>query len=152
MARRPHPDCPVEATLDVLGGKWKANILRHLSSGSKRFGELRRLMPRVTQQMLTAHLRELERNGIVRREVFASVPPMVEYSLTPLGRQLAPVFDALYAWGQRYLKAVASPTVRRRRRGPASAPAGTQPAPPPSPDSRHRTNYSPSPPGRPPPG
>jgi DNA-binding HxlR family transcriptional regulator len=96
----------VEATIEVLSGKWKANILRQLHSGTKRFGELRRLMPRVTQQMLTAHLRDLERNGIINREVHARVPPMVEYSLTPLGRGLAPVFNELYAWGQLYLKAV----------------------------------------------
>ncbi len=114
MSRRPHPDCPVEATLEVLGGKWKANILRQLHSGSKRFGELRRLMPRVTQQMLTAHLRDLERNGVIRREVYARVPPMVEYSLTPLGQQLAPVFNEMYAWGQLYLMAVKSPAAPRR--------------------------------------
>ena len=73
-------------------------------SGTKRSGELRRLMPAVTQQMLTAHLRKLERDGIIHREVFAQVPPKVEYSLTPLGRSLGPVFDTIYEWGVIYLK------------------------------------------------
>jgi DNA-binding HxlR family transcriptional regulator len=97
-------DCPVEATLEVIAGKWKPNIIFHLLPGTKRFGQLRRLMPDVTQQMLTAHLRELERHGIIHREVYAQVPPKVEYSLTPLGRGLGPVFDKIYEWGVTYLK------------------------------------------------
>jgi DNA-binding HxlR family transcriptional regulator len=113
MSRRPNKDCPVEATLDVLSGKWKANILFQLHSGTKRFGELRRLIPKVTQQMLTAHLRDLERSGIIRRRVYANVPPQVEYSLAPLGRKLAPVFDAMYAWGLGYLKAVRGPATSK---------------------------------------
>jgi DNA-binding HxlR family transcriptional regulator len=104
MGRRAKEDCPVETTLEVLTGKWKANILFHLLTGTKRFGELRRLMPKVTQQMLTAHLRELERDGIIHREVYVQVPPKVEYSLTQLGRGLAPVFDKIYEWGAVYLK------------------------------------------------
>jgi DNA-binding HxlR family transcriptional regulator len=104
VGRRAKEDCPVETTLEVLTGKWKANILFHLLTGTKRFGELRRLMPKVTQQMLTAHLRELERDGIIHREVYAQVPPKVEYSLTQLGRGLAPVFDKIYEWGTVYLK------------------------------------------------
>jgi len=95
----------VERTLAVLSGKWKANILFHLLTGTKRFGELRRLMPKVTQQMLTAHLRELERDGIIHREVYAQVPPKVEYSLTELGHGLEPVFNSIYEWGAVYLKA-----------------------------------------------
>jgi DNA-binding HxlR family transcriptional regulator len=104
MGRRAKPDCPVETTLEVLSGKWKANILFQLLPGTRRFGELRRLMPKVTQQMLTAHLRELERDGIIHREVYAQVPSKVEHSLTPLGRRLGPVFDQIYAWGLLYLK------------------------------------------------
>jgi DNA-binding HxlR family transcriptional regulator len=105
VARRAKEDCPVEKTLEVLSGKWKANILFHLTTGTKRFGELRRLMPQVTQQMLTAHLRELERDNIIHRKVYAQVPPKVEYSLTSLGRGLEPVFDKIYEWGVRYLRA-----------------------------------------------
>ena len=104
MGRRAKPDCPVETTLEVLSGKWKANILFHLLPGTQRSGELRRLMPEVTQQMLTAHLRELERDGIIHRKVYAQVPPKVEYSLTPLGRSLGPVFDKIYEWGVAYLR------------------------------------------------
>jgi DNA-binding HxlR family transcriptional regulator len=106
VGRRAKPDCPVEMTLEVLSGKWKANILFRLLSGTKRSGELRRLMPDVTQQMLTSHLRELERDGIIHRKVYAQVPPKVEYSLTPLGRSLGPVFDKIYEWGVVYLKTV----------------------------------------------
>jgi DNA-binding HxlR family transcriptional regulator len=104
VGRKAKPDCTVQTTLEVLSGKWKANILFHLLSGTKRSGELRRLMPAVTQQMLTAHLRELERDGIIHREVFAQVPPKVEYSLTPVGRSLGPVFDTIYEWGVIYLR------------------------------------------------
>ena len=104
MGRPAKPDCPVETTLGLLSGKWKANILFHLLSGPKRTGELRRLMADVTQQMLTSHLRALERDGIVHRKVYAQVPPKVEYSLTPLGRSLGPVFDKIYEWGEVYLR------------------------------------------------
>jgi DNA-binding HxlR family transcriptional regulator len=99
VGQKAKPDCPVETTLLVISGKWKANILFHLLPGPKRPGELRRLMPDVTQQMLTAHLRQLERDGIIHREVYAQVPPKVEYSLTPLGRSLGPVFETMYDWG-----------------------------------------------------
>ncbi len=109
MGRRAKPDCPVETTLEVLSGKWKANILFHLLSGTKRSGELRRLMPDVTQQMLTAHLRHLEREGIIHREVYAEVPARVEYSLTALGQSLGPVFDTIYEWGVSYLKSFKRP-------------------------------------------
>ena len=104
MAPRAKPDCPVETTLQVLSGKWKAGILFHLQSGARRSGELRRLMPEVTRQMLTAHLRELERDGLVDRKVYPQVPPKVEYSLTVLGRALEPVFEEIYQWGVVYLR------------------------------------------------
>ncbi|MGE5516272.1 MAG: winged helix-turn-helix transcriptional regulator [Bacteroidota bacterium] len=94
--------CPVEATLDLIGGKWKGVILYHLLDGTHRFGELRRKLPSVTQRMLTKQLRELEQGGVVRRVVHAEVPPRVEYSLTPLGATLRPVVLALKEWGDSY--------------------------------------------------
>jgi DNA-binding HxlR family transcriptional regulator len=94
--------CPVEATLDVIGGRWKALILYHLRDRPRRFNELRRLIPAVTQRMLTAHLRELERDGVVHREVFAVVPPRVDYSLTAVGQTLSPILAAMAEWGERY--------------------------------------------------
>jgi len=95
--------CPVEATLDVIGGKWKGVILYHLMTGTKRFGELRREIPSVTQQMLTAQLRELEQAGVVYREVYREVPPKVEYSLTDFGRTIAPIVNLMYDWGVHYM-------------------------------------------------
>lgn len=92
--------CPVETTLQVIGGRWKPLILFHLGQGPARFNVLRRLIPSVTQRMLTAHLRELEGEGVVARKVFQVVPPHVEYSLTDLGQSLMPLLDAMAAWGQ----------------------------------------------------
>lgn len=96
--------CPVEATLDVIGGKWKAVILYHLLKSTVRFGELKRLLPKVTPQMLTAQLRELEADGIVHREVYREVPPKVEYSLTPFGQSLEAIIQQMYLWGMEYEK------------------------------------------------
>ncbi|MCB1514639.1 MAG: helix-turn-helix transcriptional regulator [Hyphomicrobiaceae bacterium] len=95
--------CPVEATLDMIGGKWKGVILFRLGEGRKRFGELRKLLPKVTQRTLTQQLRELEGDGLVAREVFAEVPPRVEYSLTPLGRTLVPLLKKLKDWGEKHV-------------------------------------------------
>jgi DNA-binding HxlR family transcriptional regulator len=96
----PRPeDCPVQVTLDVLGGRWKPLALYHLRGGTRRFNELRRVMPGVTQRMLTATLRDLERDGVIRREIFPEVPPRVEYTMTPLGESLRPILDAMAAWG-----------------------------------------------------
>jgi DNA-binding HxlR family transcriptional regulator len=94
--------CAVEATLGVIGGRWKAAVLSQLSSGTKRFGQLRKLLPNVTQRMLTLQLRELEQDGLVRRTVYAEVPPRVEYDLTAWGRSLEPILLAMCEWGQRY--------------------------------------------------
>ncbi|HEL7748613.1 TPA: helix-turn-helix transcriptional regulator [Stenotrophomonas maltophilia] len=95
--------CAVEVTVEIAGGKWKPLIVHYLLSGTKRFGELRKLIGGVTQRSLTLQLRELEASGIVRREVFAEVPPRVEYTLTPLGTTLAPTLEAMKLWGERYL-------------------------------------------------
>lgn len=93
------------ATVDVIGGKWKPLIVYYLIPGTRRFGELRRLIPGATQQMLTIQLRELERDGVVHREVYREVPPKVEYSLTELGRSLEEIVALMTAWGVRYLAA-----------------------------------------------
>lgn len=95
--------CPVEACLSVIGGKWKGVILYHLLSDTIRFNELRRLMPEITQRMLTKQLRELEADGLVHRKVYPEVPPRVEYSMTEYGLTLRPVIDALFQWGIDYL-------------------------------------------------
>lgn len=94
--------CPVEVTLSIVGGKWKPMIVWFLLGGTKRFGELRRLLPGATQQMLTTQLRELEQAGVLHREVYAQVPPKVEYSLTELGRSLEQVVLQLAVWGEWY--------------------------------------------------
>ncbi|MGR3205642.1 winged helix-turn-helix transcriptional regulator [Bacillus glycinifermentans] len=91
--------CPVEATIDIIGGKWKSVILFHLIDGKKRFNELRRLIPKVTQRMLTLQLRELERDGIVHREIYKQVPPKVEYRLTEFGQTLIPIINQMMSWG-----------------------------------------------------
>jgi DNA-binding HxlR family transcriptional regulator len=93
-------DCPVRATLDVIGGKWKPVILYHLMTGPKRHGELRRLLADATQKMLTQQLRELERDGIIVRKVYPEKPPKVEYAFTTRGRTLRPAIKALCKWGK----------------------------------------------------
>ena len=95
--------CPVEATLDLIDGKWKAVILYHLLDDTVRFNELRRRLSRITQRMLTRQLRELEADGLIHREIYAQVPMRVEYSLTTLGRSLEPVVRMLWSWGNDYL-------------------------------------------------
>jgi DNA-binding HxlR family transcriptional regulator len=93
--------CPAEATLSVIGGRWKVPILWHLSAGTRRFFQLRDSLDGVTPKMLTQQLRELERDGVVARRVYAEVPPKVEYSLTDRGRSLRPVIDAMCQWGKK---------------------------------------------------
>jgi DNA-binding HxlR family transcriptional regulator len=92
-------DCPAEITLAIIAGRWKLLILRQLLAGITRSGELRRSLKGISQKVLTQHLRELEKAGVVRRTVYAEVPPKVEYCLTPSGKTLKPVLDALHAWG-----------------------------------------------------
>ena len=103
--------CPVEACLEVVGGKWKGVILFHLLGGTKRFNELMRLMPDVTQRMLTTQLRKLEADQIVARKVYPEVPPKVEYTLTEFGHTLAPVLKVVQQWGEKYLDRIT--TIRR---------------------------------------
>ncbi len=98
--------CPTETALDLIGGKWKGMILYYLCSDTRRFNELMRLIPDITQRMLTKQLRDLEAHGIVHREVYPQVPPKVEYSLTEIGETLEPVVRALETWGKGYLKAL----------------------------------------------
>lgn len=94
--------CPVDKTLAVIGGKWKPLILYQLRPGPRRFNELRRLLSSVTQRMLTAHLRELETDGVVVRRIYPVIPPHVEYSLTPLGKTLLPILTAIAEWGMEH--------------------------------------------------
>lgn len=94
----------VQTTLKVLGGKWKILILWHLKDGAKRFSELKRLMPKITEKMLIQQLRELERDGIVNRNIYSEVPPKVEYSFTEYGLTLKSVLQVLCNWGENHLK------------------------------------------------
>jgi DNA-binding HxlR family transcriptional regulator len=93
--------CPAEKTLALIGGRWKVLIVYHLLPGVRRFGELRRALGPVTPRMLAEQLRQMEQDGIVRRRLYPQIPPKVEYSLTPLGRSLGPVIDAMCCWGGR---------------------------------------------------
>ena len=95
--------CPVRTTLNVLGGKWKLLILSYLLDQPRRYGELRRLMPEITEKMLIQELRDLEADGIVARAVHQTVPPRVDYSLTEQGQRVRPVFAELLGWGVQYL-------------------------------------------------
>ncbi|EOS53458.1 MULTISPECIES: winged helix-turn-helix transcriptional regulator [Paenibacillus] len=96
----------VEATLEVIGGKWKCVILCHLTHGRKRTSELKRLMPDITQKMLTQQLRELEADGVIRRIVYQEVPPRVEYELSEYGESLRGILDALCSWGEQHIRKV----------------------------------------------
>lgn len=95
--------CPVRTTLRVLGGKWKLLLLSYLFDAPRRYGELRRLIPEITEKMLIQELRELEADGIVQRTVHQQVPPRVDYSLTELGQHVRPTFEQLLGWGSHYL-------------------------------------------------
>lgn len=96
------PACPVETTLMLIGDKWKVLILRDLIDGKKRFGELKKSIGSVSQKVLTAQLRDMEKKGLVIRTVYAEVPPRVEYELTDTGCSLKPILDAMWAWGEGY--------------------------------------------------
>lgn len=96
------PACPVETTLTLIGNKWKVLIMRDLLTGTKRFGKLKKSLRSVSQKVLTAQLRAIEEDGLIHREVYAEVPPRVEYSLTELGWSLKPILDAMVIWGNNY--------------------------------------------------
>lgn len=97
------PECPVVTVLELIGNKWKILIIRDLLDGKKRFGELRKTTGS-SQKSLTSNLRELENDGLLIREVFAQVPPRVEYSLSDVGHSLAPILDTMADWGEDYKK------------------------------------------------
>ncbi|WP_433944553.1 winged helix-turn-helix transcriptional regulator [Paenibacillus sp. SN-8-1] len=98
-------NCEKEVTLSVIGGKWKMIILWHLGKeGTKRFNQLKSLIPDITQRMLTTQLRELEEDKIINRKVYPVVPPKVEYSLTEYGGSLIPILDLMYDWGKNYIR------------------------------------------------
>lgn len=96
------PACPVEITMGLIGDKWKILIIRDLLTGKKRFGELRKSLTGISQKVLTNNLRDMEKSGLIHREVFAEVPPRVEYSLTDTGWSLQPILDSMVKWGNNY--------------------------------------------------
>ena len=104
MENKKDENCPVALTLSLIGGKWKGIILYHLMDGKKRFGELKKFMPNITQRMLTKQLRELESDGLINRKVYKVVPPKVEYSLTKQGKTLKSAILSLEDWGKNYQK------------------------------------------------
>ena len=97
-------NCPVEATIQLIGGKYKAVILWHLMNDTLRYSELHRKIPKATDKMLAQQLRELERDGLISRTVYPVVPPKTEYSLTDFGKSLVPILDAMCDWGTEYLQ------------------------------------------------
>lgn len=99
------PECPVATTVQLIGNKWKLLIIRNLVyNGRQRFTEFLKTIPAISKKVLTDNLRALEEDGLIEREVFAEVPPRVEYSLSPLGLSLKPILDAMSAWGTEYSK------------------------------------------------
>lgn len=101
---KPEKTCPAETTLQLIRGRWKALIIKELWSGIKRFNELQRGLTGITHKMLTQQLREMEKDGLIARKVYAEVPPKVEYSLTDLGKSLQPILSAMHQWGAEYVE------------------------------------------------
>ncbi len=95
-------DCPVATTINLIGNKWKLLIIRDLLGGTKRFGELRKSLTGISQRVLTENLRDLEKDGLLNRKVFAEVPPRVEYSLNQTGLSLQPIIMSMAEWGTKY--------------------------------------------------
>ena len=96
--------CPIEATLALIGGKYKTLILWHLKDTILRFNELKKLIPKATPKMLTQQLREFESDGLIIRVVYPVVPPKVEYSLSDFGKSIIPILDSMCDWGSNYLE------------------------------------------------
>jgi DNA-binding HxlR family transcriptional regulator len=101
--------CAIEATLDLIGGKWKALILCHLALGPARFSVLKRTFPDITQKMLTQQLRQLEDDGLINRQIYPEIPPKVEYSLTDPGKSLMVVIRVMNDWGKKHLESLSAP-------------------------------------------
>jgi DNA-binding HxlR family transcriptional regulator len=114
--------CPIEVALEVIGGMWKVIVVRELLTGTKRYSELHRGLKHATHKMLAQQLRQLEADGVVDRKAYPQVPPKVEYSLTPLGRQLGPLLDSMNGWGARVMARRAGGSGRPRP-GTAAGPA-----------------------------
>ena len=111
MSKNENYRCNVSVTLNIIGGKWKSLILWQLSFKTLRFSQLQRRLSKVTQKMLTQQLRELEKDGLIHRKVYAEVPPRVEYSLTELGRSVVPILQLMYQWGNDYLAVTEQPAL-----------------------------------------
>lgn len=101
-------DCPVATTINLIGNKWKLLIIRDLLASTRRFGELRKNLEGISQRVLTQNLRELENDGLIKRKVYAEVPPRVEYSLNELGRSLLPIILTMADWGNNYKKTISN--------------------------------------------
>jgi DNA-binding HxlR family transcriptional regulator len=114
-----HFGCPIQATSNVLAGKWKVLIVWHLGFGSRRFAEIRDLLPGVTEKVLTDQLRQLERDGIITRVSTPNIPPRVDYSLSPAGQELIHVMEFMCAWGTKHLGV--APTLPPRPQPTAAA-------------------------------
>ena len=109
--------CPVEATLSLISDKWKFLILRDLMDGTKRFGELKKSIGSISQKVLTSNLRTMEEDGLLSRQVYAEVPPRVEYTLTPRGESMRPIIDALRTWGQEHQEELAQEAAAKQDAG-----------------------------------
>lgn len=104
LTKQELPFCPVATTVDLIGNKWKLLIMRELLTGTKRFNELHRAVEGISQKVLTENLRKMEEDKLIRRKVYAEVPPRVEYSLSELGNSLRPIIDAMSDWGTDYIR------------------------------------------------
>jgi DNA-binding HxlR family transcriptional regulator len=124
---RNHYDCPVQGTINAVSGKWKVLAIWHLGFTPKRFAQLRKLLPGVSEKVLTAQLRQLETDGIVHREITHSSPPQVTYSLTSAGEELIEALSVLCSWGTRYLGIPSNlPRYPRRKKLPAGSPSASE--------------------------
>jgi DNA-binding HxlR family transcriptional regulator len=113
--------CPAETAISLLGSKWKLLILRELFKGMRRFGELSRSVPGISQKMLTQQLRQMEEDGLVSRKIYPEVPPRVEYSLTDIALSLKPVLDAIHKWGTKYMMQTGKQGAKGASRAKSSA-------------------------------